>query len=132
MIFLVSLVALLLGVLIGTLLRARYIRQGVIDDLSPKLSRMQGQLNTIEAELAYMVSARYAEVNARPLWRRGVQTTTSVSARYSAARGASSSDHPSGGSGHPSPSRARSLLGSKTIADTPQNTPRTAIRFPRA
>ena len=67
MIFLVSLVALLLGVCIGTLLRARYIRQGVIDDLSPKLSRMQGQLNTIEAELAYMVSARYAEVNARPL-----------------------------------------------------------------
>ena len=67
MIFLVSLVALLLGVWIGTLLRGRYIRQGVIDDLDPKLSRMQGQLNTIEAELAYMVSARYAELNARPL-----------------------------------------------------------------
>ena len=67
MIFLVSLVALLLGVCIGTLLRARYIRQGVIDDLNPKLSRMQGQLNTIEAELAYMVSARHAELNGRPL-----------------------------------------------------------------
>lgn len=67
MIFLVSLVALLLGVWIGSLLRGRYIRQGVIDDLDPKLSRMQGQLNTIEAELAYMVSARYAELNARPL-----------------------------------------------------------------
>jgi hypothetical protein len=67
MIFLVSLVALLLGVWTGTLLRGRYIRQGVIDDLDPKLSRMQGQLNTIEAELAYMVSARYAELNARPL-----------------------------------------------------------------
>jgi hypothetical protein len=67
MIFLVSLVALLLGVWIGTLLRVRYIRQGVIDDLNPKLSRMQGQLNTIEAELAYMVSARYAELNFRPL-----------------------------------------------------------------
>lgn len=67
MIFLVSLVALLLGVSIGTLLRSRYIRQGVIDDLAPKLSRMQGQLNTIEAELAYMVSARHAEFSARPL-----------------------------------------------------------------
>jgi hypothetical protein len=66
MIFLVFLVALLLGVGIGTLLRGRYIRQGVIDDLAPKLGRMQGQLNTIEAELAYMVSARYAEFNARP------------------------------------------------------------------
>lgn len=65
MIFLVFLVALLLGVCIGTLLRGRYIRQGVIDDLDPKLSRMQGQLNTIEAELAYMVSARYVELNAR-------------------------------------------------------------------
>jgi hypothetical protein len=65
MIFMVSLVALLLGVGIGTLLRGRYIRQGVIDDLNPKLSRMQGQLNTIEAELAYMVNARYAELNAR-------------------------------------------------------------------
>lgn len=67
MIFLISLVALLLGVWIGTLLRGRYIRQGVIDDLDPKLSRMQGQLNTIEAELAYMVSTRYAELNARPI-----------------------------------------------------------------
>ena len=67
MIFLVSLVGLLLGVCIGTLLRARYIRQGVIDELAPKLSRMQGQLNTIEAELAYMVSARHAEINVRPL-----------------------------------------------------------------
>jgi hypothetical protein len=67
MIFLVSLVTLLLGVCIGTLLRGRYIRQGVIDDLNPKLSRMQGQLNTIEAELAYMVSARHAELSARPM-----------------------------------------------------------------
>lgn len=67
MIFLVFLVALLLGVWIGTLLRGRYVRQGVVDDLDPRLSRMQGQLNTIEAELAYMVSARYAELNARPL-----------------------------------------------------------------
>jgi hypothetical protein len=66
MIFLVSLVALLLGISIGTLLRSRYIRQGVVDDLGPKISRMQGQLNTIEAELAYMVSARHAELNARP------------------------------------------------------------------
>jgi hypothetical protein len=67
MIFLVFLASLLLGVSIGALLRARYIRQGVVDDLDQRLSRMQGQLNSIEAELAYMVSARYAELNARPL-----------------------------------------------------------------
>jgi uncharacterized membrane-anchored protein YhcB (DUF1043 family) len=67
MIFLASLVTLVFGVWIGTVLRARYIRQGVIDDLNPKLSRMQGQLNTIEAELAYMVSARHAELSTRTL-----------------------------------------------------------------
>jgi hypothetical protein len=67
MIFLVFLGSLLLGVGIGALLRSRYIRQGVVDDLAPRLSRMQGQLNSIEAELAYMVSARYAELNVRPL-----------------------------------------------------------------
>jgi hypothetical protein len=65
MIFLVFLVGSLLGVCIGALLCVRYVRQGVIEDLNPKLGRMQGQLNTIEAELAYMVSARYVELNAR-------------------------------------------------------------------
>jgi hypothetical protein len=67
MILLVCLVSALLGVVVGAQLRGRYIRQGVIDDLEPKLSRMQGQLNSIEAELAYMVSARYAELSNRPL-----------------------------------------------------------------
>lgn len=66
MIFLVFLVGSLLGLCLGALLCIRYVRQGVSEDLSPKLSRMQGQLNTIEAELAYMVSARYAELNGRP------------------------------------------------------------------
>jgi hypothetical protein len=65
MIFLVFLVGSLLGVCIGALLCVRYVRQGVTEDLNPKLGRMQGQLNTIEAELAYMVSARYVELNAR-------------------------------------------------------------------
>jgi hypothetical protein len=30
------------------------------------MSSVKDQLNTIEAELAYMVSARYAEINGRP------------------------------------------------------------------
>ena len=66
MIFLVFLVGSLLGLCLGALVCIRYVRQGVSEDLNPKLSRMQGQLNTIEAELAYMVSARYAELNGRP------------------------------------------------------------------
>ncbi len=66
MIFLVFIVGSLLGLCLGALLCVRYVRQGITEDLNPKLSRMQGQLNTIEAELAYMVSARYAELNGRP------------------------------------------------------------------
>jgi hypothetical protein len=66
MIILVFLLGSLLGLCFGALLCIRFVRQGVTEDLSPKLSRMQGQLNTIEAELAYMVSARYAEINGRP------------------------------------------------------------------
>jgi hypothetical protein len=66
MIFLVFLVGSLLGLCLGALVCVRFVRQGVTEDLNPKLSRMQGQLNTIEAELAYMVSARYAEINGRP------------------------------------------------------------------
>jgi hypothetical protein len=66
MIFLVFLVGSLLGLCLGALLCVRFIRQGVTEDPNPKLGRMQGQLNTIEAELAYMVSARYAELNGRP------------------------------------------------------------------
>jgi len=66
MIFLIFLVGSLLGLCLGALMCVRFVRQGVAEDLNPKLSRMQGQLNTIEAELAYMVSARYAELNGRP------------------------------------------------------------------
>jgi hypothetical protein len=65
-IILIFLVGSLLGLLLGALISIRFVRQGVTEDLNPKLSRMQGQLNTIEAELAYMVSARYAELNGRP------------------------------------------------------------------
>jgi hypothetical protein len=66
MIFLVFLLGSLLGLCFGALVCIRLVRQGVTEDLNPKLSRMQGQLNTIEAELAYMVSARYAEISGRP------------------------------------------------------------------
>ena len=56
-----------------------------------------------------------------PAERRGVQTTTSVLRWYAAARAASVWSHCVGGSGHGSPSRARSLFGSSTIEDTPRS-----------
>jgi hypothetical protein len=65
MTFLVFLVGSLLGLCLGALLCVRFVQHGVSEDLNPKLSRMLGHLNTIEAELAYMVSARYTELNGR-------------------------------------------------------------------
>ena len=63
MIVLIFLVGSLFGALLGALLCVRYVRQEVTGDLGPKLRQIQGQLNTIEAELTYVVSARYAELN---------------------------------------------------------------------
>jgi hypothetical protein len=65
MIVLTLLLGLLFGLLGGALICIRFVRQQVARDLLPTLSRMQGQLNTIEAEVGYMVSSRYAELNAR-------------------------------------------------------------------
>lgn len=65
MIVLTLLIGLLFGLLGGALVSIRLVRQQVTGDLLPALSRMQGQLNTIEAEVGYMVNSRYAELNAR-------------------------------------------------------------------
>jgi hypothetical protein len=65
MIVLIFLVGSLFGLLLGALLCIRFVRQGVTGDLGPKLRQIQGQLNTIEAELTYVVSSRYAELNAQ-------------------------------------------------------------------
>jgi hypothetical protein len=65
MIVLIFLVGSLLGLLLGALLCVRFVRQGVTGDLGPKLRQIQGQLNTIEAELTYLVSFRYADLNAK-------------------------------------------------------------------
>jgi uncharacterized membrane protein len=65
MIFLIFLVGSLFGLLGGALVSIRFVRQQVTGDLLPRLSRIHGQLNTIEAEVGYMVNTRYAELNAR-------------------------------------------------------------------
>jgi hypothetical protein len=65
MIVLIFLVGSLLGVLTGALLCVRFVRQEVTGNLGPQMRQMQGQLNTIEAELTYMVSSRYAEISAQ-------------------------------------------------------------------
>jgi uncharacterized membrane-anchored protein YhcB (DUF1043 family) len=65
MIVLIFLVGSLFGLLLGALVCIRFVRQEVTGDLRPKLNQIQGQLNTIEAELTYAVGSRYAELNAR-------------------------------------------------------------------
>lgn len=65
MIFLIFIVGSLFGLLGGALVSMRFIRRGVAEDLLPRISGMQGQLNTIEAEVGYLVNSRYAELNAR-------------------------------------------------------------------
>jgi len=63
MIVLIFLVGSLLGILLGALMCIRFVSKEVTGDLSPQLRQIRGQLNTIEAELAYMVSSRYVEPN---------------------------------------------------------------------
>jgi hypothetical protein len=62
---LIFLVGSLLGLVLGSLLCVRYVRQEVAGDLGPKLRQIQGQLNVIEAELTYAIGARYTEINAQ-------------------------------------------------------------------
>jgi uncharacterized membrane-anchored protein YhcB (DUF1043 family) len=65
MTILIFLLGSLLGVLIGALMCVRFVRQEVAGNLGPQLRQIQGQLNTIEAEVTYMVSSRYAELHAQ-------------------------------------------------------------------
>ena len=65
MVVLIFLFGSLFGVLLGALMCIRFVRQEVTGDLGPKLRQIQGQLNTIEADLTYVVSTRYAELNAQ-------------------------------------------------------------------
>ena len=67
MIVLIFLVGSQSGLLLGALLCIRFVRQGVTGDLGPKLRQIEAQLDTIGAELSYVVSSRYVEPNPRPL-----------------------------------------------------------------
>jgi hypothetical protein len=64
LIFLVSLIFLLLGVLVGGGLCVSYLRREIADDIGPKLKRVQLQLDNIQAELNLANSVRYAELSA--------------------------------------------------------------------
>jgi hypothetical protein len=62
---LIFLVGSLSGLFLGSLLCIRFIRQEVAADIGPRLRRIQGQLDTLEAEVALALSTRYAELTAQ-------------------------------------------------------------------
>jgi hypothetical protein len=64
LVFLVGLIFVLLGVLMGGALCIRYLRREIADDVGPKLKRMQFQLENIEAELNLAITTRHAELSA--------------------------------------------------------------------
>jgi hypothetical protein len=64
LIFLVGLIFLLLGVLVGGALCVSYLRREIADDIGPKLKRMQLQLDNIETELNLVITMRHAELSA--------------------------------------------------------------------
>ena len=64
LIFLVGLIFLLLGVLVGGALCVSYLRREIAADIGPKLKRMQLQLDNIETELNLAISVRHAELSA--------------------------------------------------------------------
>lgn len=66
LIFLVGLIFLLLGVLVGGGLCVGYLRREIADDVGPKLGRVQLQLDSIQAELNLAIITRHAELNTCP------------------------------------------------------------------
>jgi hypothetical protein len=63
-IVLIFLLGSMLGLLLGALLCIRFIRQEVAGDIGPRLRRIQGQLDALEAEVGLAIGTRYAEVSA--------------------------------------------------------------------
>lgn len=63
LIFLVGLIFLLFGVIIGCALCVGYLRREIADDIGPKLKRMQYQLDNIEAEMNLAITMRQANLS---------------------------------------------------------------------
>jgi uncharacterized membrane-anchored protein YhcB (DUF1043 family) len=58
-------IGLQLGVLVGAVFCIRYLRRELSAEISPKLRRMQAQLDSLEAALNLAVLSHYAELSER-------------------------------------------------------------------
>ena len=63
--FLIFLVGILLGALIGAMLCVRYLRQEIAGNVGPQLRRIQAQLDALEAEVNLALQVRHAELSSR-------------------------------------------------------------------
>jgi uncharacterized membrane-anchored protein YhcB (DUF1043 family) len=63
--FLVFLVGILRGALIGAMLCVRFLRQEIAGNLDPQLRRIQAQLDALEAEVNLALQVRPAELSSR-------------------------------------------------------------------
>lgn len=63
--FLIFLVGILLGALVGAMLCVRYLRQEIAGNLGPQLRRIQAQLDALESEVNLALQTRHAELAAR-------------------------------------------------------------------
>jgi hypothetical protein len=62
---LIFFLGILLGVLLGGTLCVTYLRQEIAAGISPKLRRVELQLDTIESQLNLAIMTQYAELGAR-------------------------------------------------------------------
>lgn len=67
MVLLIFVLGALLGILAGGATCIRYVRHEMAADISPRLRRMQAQLDNLEAALNLAVMSRYAEMSASAL-----------------------------------------------------------------
>ena len=56
----------LLGVLVGGVLCAHYLRAAIADDVGPQVRRLQTQLDNVESAVNLALASRYAELSQLP------------------------------------------------------------------
>jgi uncharacterized membrane-anchored protein YhcB (DUF1043 family) len=61
----IFLVGVLLGVLLGSLICVRYLRQEIAANVGPRLRQIQLQLDNLQAEINLALVTRYTELSAR-------------------------------------------------------------------
>ena len=62
----IFLVGILLGLLLGSSICVRYLRQEIAANIGPRLRQVQVQLDILQAEINLALVTRYTELSVRP------------------------------------------------------------------